>query len=161
MNEALADLMSKLAVLAVSEMTTKIPSTFVANRKKKDINEICNSYEEVINKLMKERSELAAIAQALQNELNRYTISEDDIVHLQKTFSDVIDLFMPKANDDIKKVQSLISVDALKAIQLLGFDYKAAIGEPLTRACASAIEEKLQIKSEKKIKLSGSTRQKR
>lgn len=33
----------------------------------------------------------------------------------------------------------LINVDILKAMQLLGFNYKAAIGEPLTDLCAKSI----------------------
>ena len=39
-----------------------------------------------------------------------------------------------------KVVTILTSVDTLKAMQLLGFDYRAGIGEPLTIACAKAIE---------------------
>ena len=35
--------------------------------------------------------------------------------------------------------KDLISVDTLKTMQLLGFNYKAAIGEPLTEICANAI----------------------
>lgn len=30
-------------------------------------------------------------------------------------------------------------MDTLKTMQLLGFNYKAAIGEPLTQICAKAI----------------------
>ena len=30
-------------------------------------------------------------------------------------------------------------MDTLKTMQLLGFNYKAAIGEPLTQICANAI----------------------
>lgn len=30
-------------------------------------------------------------------------------------------------------------MDTLKTMQLLGFNYKAAIGEPLTEICANAI----------------------
>ena len=36
-------------------------------------------------------------------------------------------------------IKELISVDTLKTMQLLGFNYKAAIGEPLTHLCANAI----------------------
>lgn len=36
-------------------------------------------------------------------------------------------------------MKELISVDTLKTMQLLGFNYKAAIGEPLTKICAEAI----------------------
>ncbi len=38
-----------------------------------------------------------------------------------------------------EQIKELISVDTLKTMQLLGFNYKAAIGEPLTQICADAI----------------------
>ena len=38
-----------------------------------------------------------------------------------------------------EQIKGLINIDTLKAIQLLGFNYKAAIGEPLTQLCAAAI----------------------
>ncbi|MCD5417299.1 hypothetical protein LR021_02885 [Candidatus Bipolaricaulota bacterium] len=38
-----------------------------------------------------------------------------------------------------EQIKELISIDTLKTIQLLGFNYKAAIGEPLTQLCANAI----------------------
>ena len=40
---------------------------------------------------------------------------------------------------DREKIKELISVDTLKTMQLLGFNYKEAIGEPLTRLCADTI----------------------
>ena len=47
-----------------------------------------------------------------------------------------------KVNTQVKsyeQIKELISVDTLKTMQLLGFNYKAAIGEPLTQICATAI----------------------
>lgn len=44
--------------------------------------------------------------------------------------------------ETFEQIKELISVDTLKAIQLLGFNYKAAIGEPLTQLCANAILSK-------------------
>lgn len=41
--------------------------------------------------------------------------------------------------DSFEQLKDLISVDTLKTMQLLGFNYKAAIGEPLTNLCADAI----------------------
>lgn len=41
-----------------------------------------------------------------------------------------------------QQLKELICVDVLKAIQLLGFNYKEAIGEPLTQLCANAILNK-------------------
>lgn len=48
-----------------------------------------------------------------------------------------------------EQLKSLITANTLKAMQLLGFDYKAAIGDPLTRACASEIEGKLKVNAVK------------
>ncbi|HZJ68735.1 MAG TPA: hypothetical protein VFD28_01845 [Candidatus Eisenbacteria bacterium] len=41
--------------------------------------------------------------------------------------------------DSYYQIKELISVDTLKTMQLLGFNYKAAIVEPLTEICANAI----------------------
>lgn len=41
--------------------------------------------------------------------------------------------------ESFEQLKELISVDTLKTMQLLGFNYKAAIGEPLTKLCADAI----------------------
>lgn len=41
--------------------------------------------------------------------------------------------------ESMEQLKALISVDTLKTMQLLGFNYKAAIGEPLTQICSKAI----------------------
>lgn len=130
--------------------TAKTVATKIqAIRQKKQIDEICNSYEELINELVADRAQAIAIAQAYESELDRYEISDGDIAHLQNTIADALDLlrqFSPGLKlDDVEKMKSLISVDTLKAMQLIGFDYRAAIGQPLTEACANAIKMKLRV----------------
>ena len=44
-----------------------------------------------------------------------------------------------KQVESYEQIKEMISVDTLKTMQLLGFNYKAAIGEPLTQICADAI----------------------
>lgn len=63
-------------------------------------------------------------------------ISDDDINHLHSTVTSVLSilkLMSPQTDkiDSFEKLKDLISVDTLKTMQLLGFNYKAAIGEPL------------------------------
>ena len=43
----------------------------------------------------------------------------------------------------MKQLVALLNKDTLKTMQLLGFNYKEAIGEPLTEVCSNAIREKL------------------
>ena len=138
---------SELAVMAAKGAAITVGNRFKSIREKTSREEICNSYEDLINELVRERARAIAIAQGYESELSRYTITDEDIVHLQNTISTVLDLmkvYSPGVKtDDLEKFKSLISADTLKAMQLLGFDYKAAIGDPLTKACASAIERKL------------------
>ena len=132
-----------LAVIASKNIASSVSNRFQAIRTKKSLEEACNSYEEIINDLIADRSQLIAIAQAYEAELKRYTLTDEDIEHLQSTASaalDAVATFSPESDlDGFRSLKSLISVDTLKAMQLLGFDYKKAIGDPLTEACARAI----------------------
>lgn len=78
-------------------------------------------------------------------------------MHLHNTVSRILEIVKAfqlvaataKGQEEVEKVtaqvqsyeqiKELISVDTLKTMQLLGFNYKAAIGEPLTQICANAI----------------------
>lgn len=145
----LVEVGTQLAVLAAKGTATTVSNKFQNIRQKKQIEDVCNSYEELINEVVAERAQAIAVAQAYESELKRYEISDEDINHLRATVSDALDVLKAMSpNMDIavyEQFKSLITVDTLKAMQLLGFDYKAAIGDPLTRACATAIENKLQV----------------
>lgn len=138
---------AELAVLAAKETAGMVVNKFKTIRTKKETEEICNSYEEIINELVAERARAIAIARAYESELQRYEITDKDIEHLQNTIGDVLDILKPHLSDNnatgLEQFKSLVSVDTLKAMQLLGFDYKRAIGDPLTDACADAIRTKL------------------
>ena len=145
----LVEASTQLAVLAAKGTATTVSNKFQSIRQKKQIEDICNSYEELINEVVAERAQAIAVAQACESELRRYEISDEDINHLRATVSDALDVLKEMSpGTDItvyEQLKSLITVNTLKAMQLLGFDYKAAIGDPLTKACAAAIEKKLQV----------------
>ena len=102
-----------------------------------------NSYEEIINELLSDRENAIRIAQLYKNEYEKYQISDKDIEHLHNTISTVLDLLAnisPEVDwKSFETFKSIISVDTLKAMQLLGFNYKDAIGVPLTNVCANTI----------------------
>jgi len=50
---------------------------------------------------------------------------------------------MKKQEENINLLIELLNKDTLKTMQLLGFNYKEAIGQPLTEVCANAIKRKL------------------
>ena len=138
---------AQLAVLAAKGTVTSISNRIQVIRDKKSREEICDSYEELIHELVAERSQAITIANSYQSEFDRFEITDKDIEHLQNTVGRALDIlksFSPESDFSyFEQFKSLLSVDTLKAMQLLGFDYKKAIGDPLTDVCADAIRVNL------------------
>lgn len=139
----LVEIGTRLTELAVRGTVSAVSKRIKALRLEKDIEMIRNKYDEIVNELLAEREEAIRIAQFYKSELERYQISDEDIEHLHRTISNVLDIlreFGPEAPiDAFERLKELVNVDTLKTMQLLGFNYKAAIGEPLTQVCAQAI----------------------
>lgn len=140
----LTDMGIKLSTLAVKGTTTAIHSKLESIRNEKEIAKITSTYEEIINQLLSERAEAILIAQIYKEQVDKVVISDEDIDHLHNTVKRVLQILKvvtPNNSniDSFNDFTELINVDTLKAMQLLGFNYKAAIGEPLTDLCANSI----------------------
>lgn len=126
-----------------------ITNKIKAIKDEKNVEKIRNTYDEIINQLLNEREEAVRIAQAYKSELEKVVISDEDIEHLHNTVSRILEIIkefqiekaepmwneavnaVEKQVESYEQIKALISVDTLKTMQLLGFNYKAAIGEPL------------------------------
>lgn len=152
--QTLAELGGSLAVLAAKGTASAIATKIKALKNEKDAEAIRNAYDELVSQLLEERAEAILIAQAYKAELDRVVISDEDIVSLDATIGRVIDIIKTfpaiqqtdSSKDRIKnesfdQLRKLVSADTLRTMQLLGFNYKAAIGEPLTELCASKIKQ--------------------
>lgn len=146
-----------LTELAVKGTASVVNKKIRAVKDVKDAEKLRVTYDAIINEVLQEREEAVRIAQVYKTELEKIEISDADIEHLHKTVSRVLEIIkaiqlagvIGKAENEREKIKAqvegyeqikeLISVDTLKTMQLLGFNYKAAIGEPLTQLCAGAI----------------------
>ena len=146
MDQALLELGTTLTTLAVKGVASAVHTKIKTLQQEKDAETIRRAYDEIISELIEEREQAIRIAQAYKSELDRIVISDQDIKHLHNTIDSVLSILQEmNPNMPMRQFESLsklISVDTLKAIQLLGFNYKAAIGEPLTQLCANAILSK-------------------
>lgn len=154
---AMVNMGSALSSLVLKGTATAIQGKVDSLKNEKNADTIRNSYNEIVNQLLSEREEALLIAQSYKQELDKVVISDEDITYLQETVSKVLDLVQAlqlidimsgdlekqqKAKDtmeSLEAIKNLISKEVLKTMQLLGFNYKAAIGEPLTELCADAI----------------------
>ena len=139
----MAELAASLTTLAVKGTVSSISTKIKAIKLEKNVETVKNQYDEIINELLSEREEAVRIAQVYKSEIERYQISDDDIAHLHRTVETILELVQmtsPQINiESFNQIKNLISIDTLKSLQLLGFNYKEAIGKPLTDLCANAI----------------------
>ena len=155
--QTLVDMGLSLSELAIKGTASAVSKKIRTAKDIKDTEKLRVVYDEIVNELLQEREEAVRIAQAYKSELDRIVISDDDIEHLHNTVARILEIFkaiqlvsaLGKNEEEVAKINAqvesfeqikeLISVDTLKTMQLLGFNYKAAIGEPLTQICADAI----------------------
>ena len=141
----LAAVMAHLAELAIPSATATIYTKVEAITKGKATEQTVNELKQIINDLIKERNDLVAIAQTYEQELVAQRISDKDIKYIIDSVLPVLKIFVEKmpasstaaaqkaqAEEAIDILEQLLSVDMLTVLQLLGFNYKRAIGEPLT-----------------------------
>lgn len=150
---------TKLTEIAIRNTTETIINKVSAVKAKKDNKETINVLEETINDLIKDKNDLIQVSRAYEEEFIMRKISEDDLVYITENLIPVLnELFITlmgfKTIDDedtlkMEEIQSLmkilhpiLSTETLKILQLLGFDFKAAIGEPLTELLRSLILSK-------------------
>ena len=138
-----------LTELALKGTASAVSNKIKSIKEEHNADKLRNTYDEIINQLLNEREEAIRIAQAYKSELEHVIISDEDIEHLHNTVSRILELIKnsqlsaangsPEIEEKVREqvasyeqIKELISVDTLKTMQLLGFNYKAAIGEPLT-----------------------------
>lgn len=145
---AMIEMGTSLTSLAVKVTVSAVNSKIKVIREEKSVEKVRATYDEIINELISGREEAVRIAQAYKSELDKIEISDENIQHLNNTVGRVLELLKVMAPDTpletYEQIKEFISIDTLKAIQLLGFNYKAAIGEPLTQLCADAILSKVK-----------------
>lgn len=156
----LVSLGATLTELAFKGTASAVSNKIKSIKEEHNADKLRNTYDEIVNQLLNEREEAIRIAQTYKSELEHVIISDEDIEHLHNTVSRILELIknsqLSAANGSTEieekvkeqvasyeQIKELISVDTLKTMQLLGFNYKAAIGEPLTLMLKNLILSKV------------------
>lgn len=153
-SQSLAELETTLTILAAKGTARAVAAKINGIRQEKSVEAVRNAYDEIVNELLEERAQAILLAQTFKDELDRVEIDEDGIKSLDATIGRVFEIIkhFPGVLDgdpeksgqqeaSFEQIRALISADTLRTMQLLGFNYKAAIGEPLTELCANAIKK--------------------
>ena len=135
MEQELVALMVKLGELAVSNSAASIGDKIATLRAKKQDRETIEQLVELINSLIADKSALVSVAQSLQQHLVAQQIAPEDVTYISETVVPLLSAFI--SNDEqgrtaVTSLQALLSEHTVTMLQLLGFNFREAIGEPLT-----------------------------
>ncbi|MFB9972413.1 hypothetical protein FPQ10_10950 [Allobacillus sp. SKP2-8] len=133
------------ASIELGKFLVQNTSQTIMDRKKlakaKDSNEeTVNSLEEIINSLIAEKNQLIEIAQIYDEHLVAQKISKEDIDYITNSILPLLESILEKDETDegiknkenLELLKPLLSAETFNILQLLGFNFKQAIGEPLT-----------------------------
>lgn len=102
--------------------------------------------EEIIGELLADKQDLISVAQTYQSELVSQQLTSGDVRYIVETlFPLVKDLVEATSGGDTEKLDQLealkpiLSIETVNVLQLLGFNFRKAIGEPLTALCEGMI----------------------
>lgn len=167
---------SALKSIVDSGLASKAVEKLSAAKSSGDKDKIIASYEEFFTQLIDENQQLKTIALSYKDEYDQMHLDETDIEYLRQTAHRLIKLFIPEMTEEQKEefivqhgeeaaeeyfeklenerreyetVIDLIQVDTLRTMQLLGYNYKKALGEPLTELTAYTILKNMDEKVEK------------
>lgn len=159
-----ADLMSLSLALADFVAKNRIPAIFdkmKATKESGDKDKIISNLETIINDLIQEKNQVIQIAQAYDEQLITQKISEDDITYITTTIIPLLEELMENSDNEnaqnisksLDMIKPLLSKEMFNILQLLGFNFKQAIGEPLTVLIRGMISSKTPASSEQTIEL--------
>jgi hypothetical protein len=111
--------------------------------------ETINGLEQLVNDLISDKNDLTRIAQAYQAELVAQRLSSGDVQYITETIVPLVEKLAGTSGDgDSKNAQlmeiitPLLSIETVNVLQLLGFNFRKAIGAPLTELVERAILSK-------------------
>ena len=137
---------TELATIAGRKSVESIFDKIRAIKQTGNKDQIINNLEEIINELIADKNSLIQISQAYEENLITQKITEKEIDYITKSVIPWLEEFVKQSGDDDGKIQAglnvikpLLSKETFNIMQILGFNFKKAVGEPLTELLASYI----------------------
>jgi len=151
MEPELQALAVQLAGSAVRNSARAISERIVTLKAKKQDQGTIAELEQIINDLIADKSEILRIAQAYQEELVAQRISDEDVKYVTANILPVLrTLAQSSAGADsnneqtMKLLEPILSVETITILQVLGFNFRKAVGQPLTELLSKLITSRAQ-----------------
>lgn len=155
MDPQLVELSARLTEVALKTTATSISSKLKAVKQSRDDKKIIAEMNDMIYDLLDDKQELESIAKSYQEEFIAQKLSEEDLKYISSTVLPIIKNFLEelaetqedeeeqqktlKLIESLDAFESLLSTNTLNVLQLIGFNFKKGIGEPLTELIKNSI----------------------
>lgn len=162
MDPTVLQLTANLAEVAARQTAVAVSTKVSAIKENKNHQEAVSQLHEIINELVRDRDEILSIANGLKEQLVAQQISDEDITHvvetiipaLRKIFQQDGAKGVAEAEAILQQVEVIISTDTLRMLQTLGFNYRDAIGRPLTELARNLLMSQLNtVNHEREVEL--------
>lgn len=135
----IAEMLARLAELAVKNSAGMIYTRIQSVRARKTDETTVNELTEIINELVDEKSQLITIARGLESQLVAQRISDDDLTYIIENLVPTVEKLIEISDEEdrskpeiVEMIKEVLSKETFEILQLVGFNFKAAIGQPLT-----------------------------
>lgn len=128
----------QLANTAVRNSASAVAERISTALARKKDQETIAELEEIVNELVADKAELIRIAQAYEEEFVAQRLTPENVEYIIRSIVPVLERLMAETGDEaavqamMELLQPVLSVETLTVLQLVGFNFKRAIGEPLT-----------------------------
>lgn len=153
MDPELQALSLQLADTVLRNTAGSVTDRIKATRVSKKNEETIGVLEGIVSELIADKNESIRIAQAFEQKLVSQSISQDDIEYITGTIVPALRELMGQSTSVensssveavMQAVESILSTEVVTVLQLLGFNFKQAIGEPLTELLRNSITSQAQ-----------------
>ena len=144
-------LTTQFADVVARNAASAVVSKISAIRARKLDQAAMNELIELVNDLIADKNELIGLATAFEQELVAQQISEKDINYITTKLLPVVEQLSGFAGDDnkareaISAIKSLVTTETLTILQLVGFNFRRALGEPLTTLVERLVLSKVPV----------------
>lgn len=154
MDPELVDLGVRLAEVGARNTASAIGSKLRAMKQGRDDKKTIAEMNDLIYELLEEKQEIEIIAKTYQEEIISQKLSEEDLSFVSNTVLPVLKEFMEnvaetqdeqeqastlKTIETVEALEPLLSINTLNVLQMIGFNFKKGIGEPLTELLKTSI----------------------
>ena len=136
------------------DTASAIGSKLRAMKQGRDDKKTIAEMNDLIYELLEEKQEIEIIAKTYQEEIISQKLSEEDLSFVSDTVLPVLKEFMEnlaetqneqeqastlKTIETVEALEPLLSINTLNVLQMIGFNFKKGIGEPLTELLRTSI----------------------